>query len=166
MPNPSAETRLNFFRSDLGNSKTLNEKFNKIYTAHPGNWENISQMLTAKKGFSKALVNKLGFTHKVADWTNDNHKLVAAFQKDAGTNSLADIAGKYNRKAFVQLIKKEKAHALGETAKSVAGKLYDDLFHAEPTAMVKRMVSDNKEITGGKVNHRESTLKFLNLHAL
>lgn len=161
-PTLSLKKKLTFFKSDLGSNKTLNEKFNKIYTEQSGDWEKVFKKLTANKEFSKQLVNKLEFTHKLSQWTNENHKLVTAFQKDNSTNSMADIAAGFSRADFTKLVSKERAHGKGDTAKGLADKLYNELFHKEPTAMLKRILGDMKDPGKDKKGIKENTLKFLN----
>lgn len=158
MSEPDLEARLNLFKVELGKDKKLNAAFNAIYAENSGNWVAISEELNPEKGFETNIVKKLEFTHHLAEWSKDNVKLVRVFQKDKRTNSMRDIAANFNRANFTQLLSKEKACGEGKNAKMLADNLYNDLFHLQPTAMLKRMVEETPIVDR---NMKGNIAKFL-----
>ena len=155
------EKKLEFFKFDLGTNNLQQEAFYKIYTEKSGDWKVISAELNSKQGFTPELIKKLEFTQQVANWTDDNASLIKTFQEDPLTNSLADIAGNYNRKSFADLVNDKKALADGGAAAAVADDLYNGLFQLAPTAMVKNIVQQQAKDLFKTAEISEGVNRFL-----
>ncbi len=142
---PSLQSQLAMFAADLGKDPKRSAVFNSIYSETAGDWNATVAQLNNKKAFKGELLNKLEFTHQLAEWSDNNHKLVRAFQANASTNSMRDIATTFDRAHFIKLVSKEKAHGKDDTATILGDRLYNDLFQRQPTAMLGRMLQSEKE---------------------
>jgi hypothetical protein len=133
--------KIDFFKSDLKDDK-LQKAFTAIFERNDGNWTAIQQELAGDKNFSAKVVQRLEFTHRLAEWSEQDETLVRLFQNDAGVNALRDIALTYNEEKFVFKVK-DNLPGASDGAKVVqAEKLYRSLFQQEPTAMLVNMVKD------------------------
>lgn len=135
------EVKIDFFKSDL-RSKKQQKAFEEIYTRNNGSWAAIKSELTGEEGFTNKIINKLEFTHHLAEWSKDNKKLVLAFQKDDQINSMRDIAAKFNKAAFLEKVKSFSPEESEEDKKAFAFNLHRELFFLEPTAMLVNMIRD------------------------
>lgn len=133
----AAAVRLDFFKADL---KTEQQKvFDKIFEAQQGNWAAIKPELTVAKGFTPEVLNNLAFTHSLAEWTNENKKLVSYFQKEPEISSLRDIALRFNKDSLAE--KLQDALPAKDKEAVVAG-LYSGLYQQEPTAVIINLIQD------------------------
>ena len=134
-------TRLGFFKNDLGKKTALHKEFEKLYNDKKGDWTDIHKTLQKNKSFNGAMLKSLAFTNELANWTNDNKALVSHFQNNKETNSMRDIAITLNKKEFTKLII-GAAIPVGEIKTTYANKLYNGLFAKEPTAVLVNMIKD------------------------
>ncbi len=134
-------TRLGFFKNDLGKKTALHKEFEKLYNDKKGDWTDIHKTLQKNKSFNGAMLKSLAFTNELANWTNDNKALVSHFQNNKETNSMRDIANTLNKKEFTKLII-GAAIPVGEIKTTYANKLYNGLFAKEPTAVLVNMIKD------------------------
>ncbi len=145
--NPLA-SRLKLFVHDFSNeSVEMKNNFDKLVEEKNGDWEAIRTKLI--EDATPELVAKLDFTNKLANWTGESEAVVRLFQKDKNTNSMRDIALRFNKatlaRAFLKLKDLPKEGDSAEAKAAVVEEdLYKKLFHLEPTAMLINMVKDIK----------------------
>src|SRR6185369_17236353 len=70
--------------------------------------------------------------------------VIKTLQQEKDINSLRDLALRFNRNDLTKKIIDNKAYPEGEDPEAFAGKLYNDLFRKEPTAVLRNMVADAK----------------------
>lgn len=135
------ELKIDFFKFDL---KSNNEQkaFENIYKTNNGNWSVIKSELAGAEDFTPAVINNLDFTHRLAEWSNDNKELISVFQQDDQIYSMRDIAAKYNKSAFVEKVEGLAPGESEEDKQSFAFNLHRELFRTEPTAMLVNMIKD------------------------
>ncbi|PEJ85528.1 neuraminidase-like domain-containing protein [Bacillus toyonensis] len=140
--NPKKDNpKIEFFISDL-KLDTQQKAFENIYKKNNGNWSTIKSEIIKEEGFTPAIINKLEFTDRLADWSNNNKEIVSFFQQNEQINSMWDIATKFNKTAFIEKIKDITQTESGEATKELALNLYRGLFSMEPAAMVFHMIKD------------------------
>ena len=147
MPNPTTPAdnlRLDLFKNDLGNSTPQNIAFEKHFAEKNGDWLSIKAALKNDTTFDEDLINKLSFTHELANWTGDNKTLTNHFQENSDTNSLKDIATNFNKGKLKELLTVDDIPK-GSTDEGFINGLEKDLFNLEPTAMLSGMI-DNKKV--------------------
>lgn len=82
------------------------------------------------------------FASRLAEWSNDNQKLVKAFRQDKQIQSMRDIAIRLDRSAFVEKVKAAEPEASDEERQALATGLRRKLFQLEPTALVVNLIKD------------------------
>ncbi len=141
-------SRLKLFVHDFSNeSVEMKKYFDKLVEEKNGDWEAIRTKLVEDS--TPELVAKLDFTNKLANWTGESEPVVRLFQKDKNTNSMRDIALRFNKanltKAFLKL---KDLPGEGDSAEAkaavVAKDLHNKLFHMETCGVLLNMISDVK----------------------
>lgn len=87
--------------------------------------------------------------------------LIKTLQEDKEVKSLRDLALLNNRENFTQKIIDNNAYPDGEKAEDFAGKLYNNLFEVEPTAMLRNMLEDPKATLVEDASLRTNVNNFL-----
>ncbi len=95
-------------------------------------------------GLEDNLVIDLERTFAFQAFSGNFLPLIKTLQEDNEVKSLKDLALKNNRENFTKKIIENKAYPDGEKAEDYAGRLYNNLFLAEPTAILRNMLEDVK----------------------
>ncbi len=136
------DIKATFFKLHLKSQK-LQDDFYKIYKAFDGYWPDIKQELLKNNSFSPELIKKLEFTNQLADWGNNNERLVALFDSEHQTNSMREIALQLNRDEFISKVQ-NTAPAEYKNKIEYAEKLHEQLFFLEPTAILINIGRDRR----------------------
>ncbi len=128
------DIKATFFKLHLKSQK-LQDDFYKLYKAFDGYWPDIKQELLKNNSFSPELIKKLEFTNQLADWGNNNERLVALFDSEHQTNSMREIALQWNRDEFISKVQ-DTAPDQYKNKIEYAEKLHEQLFFLEPTAIL------------------------------
>ncbi|PGE39774.1 hypothetical protein COM60_08350 [Bacillus toyonensis] len=123
-------------------SEVQQNVFENIYKKNNHDWSFIKSELAKEEEFSSAIINKLEFTYRLADWSDDDKEIISFFQRSNQITSMWDIAANFNKMAFIEKLK-SITHAESEEDKQIfALNLYRRLFNMEPTAMLVNMIKD------------------------
>ncbi|MGK9486328.1 neuraminidase-like domain-containing protein [Bacillus tropicus] len=145
MANQSENQRLSkkfdFFKSDL-KSDEQQQAFEDIYKENNGYWSSIKSELSKEESITPDILDNLEFTHRLAEWSEDNKELISAFKEDEEINSMRDIAAKLSKADFIEKVK-DFAPAKSEDGKNAfAHNLYRKLFSMEPSSLLINMIRD------------------------
>jgi hypothetical protein len=113
-----------------------------------GDWEHAKEFLVGE--LSEESIARLSLGNTLADWTNDHLPLVRGVVANPNVTSLSDVALRYNVAELAQVVNPAELPDIvpGQTAEekrqAVATELRRRLFEAEPTAVLRRMLSDGE----------------------
>src|SRR5690606_41466754 len=91
-----------------------------------------------KKSFEPADL----FASRLAEWSNDNQKLVKAFRQDKQIQSMRDIAVRLDRSAFVEKVKAAEPEASDEERQALGSGLRSEPVPLEPPPLVVALIND------------------------
>ena len=123
-------------------------------------------LVTLKSRLSDSAMKKVVLAHSLAVWSGDHASVVKAIAAQADITSLRDVALHFGVDKLANLVDSRKvpADTVGSTAdekkKNFAAILQNQLFTAEPTAVLQRMVLD-AEVPIADANHRAGVASFL-----
>lgn len=135
------ETRINTINSVLGaeHSQIVGEA---LKSAH-GNWPDA-----LKDKLPEAELQRVTLVHTLADWSGDNVPVVTALANQPDLTNLRDVALNFNVDKLAALVDPNTIPASiagttpEEKRKNYAITLHNNLFTAEPSAVLQRMVRD------------------------
>jgi hypothetical protein len=113
-----------------------------------GDWPKALANLTKNQALPAVTIQKLTLAHSLAVWSSDNVPIVKALSNGAGVASLRDVALRFNVEKLTELVDSRAVpeNTVGTTAvekkRNFAVSLQRELFIAEPTAVLHRMVQD------------------------
>ena len=112
----------------------------------------MAAALSSLKGkLPKAALQKVALAHSLAVLSDDHVSLVKALSGKPGITNLRDVALRFNVEKLTALVdaKAVPENTAGATAhekkKNFAITLQNKLFAAEPTAVLQRMVQDDRD---------------------
>ncbi|WP_211450788.1 neuraminidase-like domain-containing protein [Collimonas antrihumi] len=158
------DTRINTLNAVFGTPHDQKIVSAALQSAN-GNWSDALNNLKDK--LPEASLQKATLVHSLAAWSGDNIPVVAALARQPDMTNLRAVALNYNVDKLATLVDPNSVPANiagatpAEKQKNFAITLQNNLFTAEPSAVLQRMVQD-AEVPIADANLRSGTVSFLN----